>query len=115
MNEEFWKWALPFAAGLAGLLLGVPLRAWRRMRELDLVEVLKPHFWTRIEQGAFERQNDMKHDRSDEMMRMLHDAQAANTALSGAVARLTEAVKFWGEKFEDLESEVEELKRRKNA
>ena len=112
VSQDTLRWLIGIGLGVAGFLLGGgwPLKAYRRMGDLDLVERMKPHFWTRVEQGAFERQNDMRHDRADEIMKMLHDAQAANTALSGAVERHTEAIKYWGERLEDMEKTVGELR-----
>ena len=117
MDRELLRWLLPLSVAVLGFLLGGgwPLKAFRRMGELDLIDRMKEHFWTRAEQGAFERQNDMRHDRSDEIVKMLHDAQAANTALSGAVERHTEALKYLGDEMREVRDDVETLKRARTA
>lgn len=114
LDEDTKRWLITLALAVGGFLLGGgwPWKAYRRMGDLDLVERMRPHFWLRVEQGAFERQNEMRHDRTDEIMKMLHDAQSAVMALSGAVERHTEAIKYFGNDLQEVKDEVEELKRR---
>ena len=103
---------LPSGLALAAFIVGWPLKAYRRMSDLDLVERMKPHFWSRTEQGAFERQNEMRHQRTDEIMALIRDGQRATLALTGAVERATEGVKYANERIEEVQQDLEELKRR---
>lgn len=112
VNSELLRWIIGLALGVLGFILGGgwPWKAYRRMQELDLLEIIKPHVWMRVEQEAFERRNEMRHDRTDEMMRMLHDAQSSVLALTGAVERHTEAIKYWGAEIQEVKEDVERLK-----
>lgn len=110
---DVWKWII--GSGIIAVLSfimggGWPWKAFSRMRELDLVELMKPHFWPRVEQGAFERHNDLKHQHTDEMMEVIRDLQRSIQSLMGSVERHTISIEFFGSQIRDLQADVEEIK-----
>lgn len=112
MDKDLVRWAVPLVIGVLGFLVGGgwPLKAYRKWSDSDLISRMKDSFVPTSTFEAHVRENAMRHQRADEVMGMLHDNQRAILALSGAVERHTEALKFFANDLQEVKDDVERLK-----
>lgn len=109
MDKETLTWILPLALGVLGFLLGGgwPAKAYRKWSDSDLVNRMKEHFVLTTTFEAHRREEDLKHQRRDEIIEILKDQAKAVQSLSGAVERHTEALKFLAEDVAEIKRDRE--------
>jgi len=107
MTEEMTRWLIPLLLGIAGFVLGGgwPAKAYRKWSDLDLVARMKDHFPTRPEFDAHLREEELRHQRRDEIINMLQNTTRTLESFAGTLAAQGEAVKYLATELNELKDE----------
>lgn len=107
MSDDTWRWLIGISLGVAGFLLGGgwPLKAYRRIGDLDLVARLKDSFTTRAEFDAHIREEELRHQRRDDIIDMLTRTMRTLESFAGTLSAQGEAIKYQATELQELKEE----------
>lgn len=102
------RWLVPLAIGVLGFLLGGgwPLKAYRRIGDLDLAARMKERFPTREEFDAHLREEELRHQRRDDIIDMLTRTMRTLESFAGTLSAQGEAIKYQASELQELKEEV---------
>lgn len=102
------KAALFIGLPLAGFLLGGgwPWKAYRRLGDLDLVERLKDHYVSMPMFDAHVREEELRHQRRDDIIDMLTKTVRTMESFAGTLAAQGEGIKYLAAELSELKDEV---------